>query len=60
MAGPCMGGGLNVAITGVPGGVCAPSCSTFPPCPPARAGVTSAGQCILEAHGTATPNLPYA
>ena len=57
LAGPCTGGDQNVTITGVPGAVCAPSCSTSSPCPPAPAGVTSAGQCILEAHGTTTPNL---
>ena len=54
----CTGGDQQVSVTGLKGNCCAPKCNgQGSACPPAPAGVTAKGQCILEVKGSTTPNL---
>jgi len=54
---PCMADEMKVAIQGLAGSFCSPSCSATSPCPAdSWKGATAEGQCVLETPGSASPS----
>ena len=54
--GACGAGEKNLTLTGLPGAICGPACSTTSPCPAAPAGATAQPKCAVDISPSKTPN----